>query len=329
MSIIPVGLASGVRNLYAKTSFMAKANAPLIFRVAHIGLGVATVVLACVATSKLPEIMDEAEKQKEDLEEVIIKAENGELTYTDEQIAKEKRAIKAHTAWKVFKAYAPALATGAGSLGCYYGEIKAFTGTITSLTAAYAAKSAEAEEKSKALEDLRRQLDIPAGTDTEEKAGEEKEDIDKALSQVVIPPAAFAVLFDESCDNYSKAPGANALFFDCMELTFNEDLKSRTAPGSPGVITLNEVYKRLGIRDRKTGKILQTDSGQIVGWTKYYNDADNAKYGADGFISFGDLRKETDGSYILVFNVDRLPLVGRGVFHNEKLNNWSEAVANA
>lgn len=89
-----------------------KQSAPEIMMISGaIGI-VTTIVLACKATLKVEDIVDEA---KADLDDVNAMAEENEFE-TPTEYHKEQAKVYAHTAWELFKIYAPAAGLGTLSM---------------------------------------------------------------------------------------------------------------------------------------------------------------------------------------------------------------------
>jgi hypothetical protein len=267
---------------------VAKKNSPHIFFVGGVVGVVGSAFLACRATLKLEEKIDEI---KDDLNAVK------ELNRRNNSGVDEKSEAYKYTAYVSVKSavvfgklYGPSVALGAVS-------IAALTGSHIQLTRRNAALSATLAVVTKAYEEYRvkiqneigkaRELDIYRGIT------EKEIDVDGKKKKIkVIDPnghSPYARFFDESSVNWQKDSEINRIFLECQQNYMNHLLRAR------GHVFLNEVYDALGLE--------RSQAGQVVGWII---DGDG-----DGFVDFGLYEADNsrfinniERSVLLDFNVD-------------------------
>lgn len=262
---------------------LTQKHSPRILFVAGIGGVIVSGVLACKATLKLTEVVDEIEESiesaKEDLKET--KSYRSDLAY-----------IYAGGAYKMVKLYAPAIAIGTISVGALTGSHVTLSRRNAGLTAAYALVS-------KSFDDYRDRVKDAVGEEHERDIYHAISVIDakdpngkvnaKVSSADPSKWSPYAKFFDEGSPNWQKNAEMNRIFIQAQQNYANHVLQSR------GHIFLNEVYDMLGI-DR-------TSAGQVVGWV--IGDK------GDNYIDFGMFEAHNarfingwERNIILDFNVD-------------------------
>lgn len=109
---------------------------------------------------------------------------------------------------------------------------------------------------------------------TDEATGKTKKD--KKKVDIIADPSLYSRWFDESCPEWSKAPGMNYHFLMCQQNYLNDKLVMRASESPKGIghVFLNEVYEALGMD--------HTGPGALVGWIYDPNDPDRRE-----FIDFG------------------------------------------
>jgi Family of unknown function (DUF6353) len=290
MKLIPYSVTRSLANSVVKT----KRNSPHIFFAGGV-LGIfASTFLACKATLKLEETVDEIRndldkaKSKKHLEQTSLLKETQEQTYRRELVH-----VYGTSAIKIGKLYAPAAILGVASVGALTGSHVQLARRNAALTATLAAVS-EAYDKyrSRVREELgeERELDIYRGIKEEEVEDEKgKKHLVKVVGIEDLSP--YARFFDEQSTAWQKDAEHNRVFLSCQQEYFNHRLNAY------GFVFLNEVYEGLGFE--------RTREGQIVGWLR------PADGGIDGYIDFGMYEAYNkrfinlnERSVILDFNVD-------------------------
>lgn len=284
---LPVSLT---RSLGRQTLILKK-QSPHIFFVLGVAGSVASTVLACRATLKLSETLDDI---KNDLDNVKTLKEiettpnllEPDYVYSETQHKKDLAHVYVTGGIELAKLYGPAVLLGAASIGMLTGSHVQLTRRNASLMAAYAALQ-------KAYDEYRARVRAELGDERElelHRALEERV-IDGETVKVVDPNkrSQYSVFFDEYSKYWEKDPELNRLYITCQQNYANNLLRARKH------LFLNEVYDMLGV-DR-------TKAGAVVGWV-ISKDGDN-------FVDFGLYEAYNsrfvngwERSVILDFNVD-------------------------
>lgn len=271
--------------LFHTTGLKAKKYSPEILLVAGIAGAVTSTVMACKATIKATEVMEET---KENLE-IIHEADEKGVTiagesYSKEDTARDTYVLYVQTGVKLLKLYGPAIAVGTLSIAAMVSGHKILKKRNLALAAAYTAvdkgfknyrknvverfgeeldKELRYNIKAKEVENVVKNED---GTETIEKKMVNEYDMDQ-LEDI----SEFSKFFDEGCADFTKDPELNLLYLRKQQEWANEKLKAN------GHLFLNEVYDMLGLP--------RTKAGQIVGWIYDKNNAVG-----DNYVDFGIYR---------------------------------------
>lgn len=294
-------------NLMGKTGLKLKKYSPEILVVAGVVGTVASAVMACKATLKVNDILEESKKQIDTIHECAADTslvESGR--YSPEDAKKDLAVVYAQTGFKFVKLYGPSVILGALSITSILASNNILRKRNVALGAAYAAldkgfKDYRSRVVERFGEEVDRQLKYNLKTEkieekvTDPETGKEKKvkkTIEISDGQFVSPYARF---FDESSRYFEKNPELNLMFLRAEQNYANDRLRAR------GYVFLNEIYERLGIPTTK--------AGQVVGWIY---DPKNGK--GDNYIDFGiyDMNREKVRDFVngyervilLDFNVD-------------------------
>ena len=290
------------RLLYS-TQYQVKKHSPEILMVAGIAGTIVGTVLACKATTKVSEIIEEKNKNVEDVHTCLEEKPN---EYTEEDSKKDLTIIYAQTGVKLFKLYAPAIGVMALSFASIITGHKVLKKRNIAIAAAYAAID-------KGFKQYRKNViaEFGEGVDQQMRFGLKSKEIKKKdkdgktvkETEYYINPDAnplnniseYARFFDAASENFAKDPEYNMMFLRRQQDYANEMLKSR------GHLFLNEVYDLLDIPRSK--------AGQVVGWV--YDKNGNTK--GDNYVDFGLYRNDQatrrfvnglEYNILLDFNVD-------------------------
>lgn len=291
---------------FHKVGFKLKKHSPEILVVAGTVGVVASAVMACKATLKVTEVIDEAKENIEKIHAVVNDESKADI-YTEEDAKKDLSIVYVQTGIKMVKLYGPAVALGALSLTGILASNNILRKRNIALAAAYATvEKGFKEYRGRVIErfgdridyELRHNIKVKEieKTITDEN-GEEKtikktvDTADTILSQY----SDYAKFFDVGNPYWEKDPEYNLMFLKQIERYANEKLQSN------GFLFLNEVYEMLGIP--------KTKAGQIVGWI--YNKENPV---GDNYVDFGiyDIHKQANRDFVngyertilLDFNVD-------------------------
>jgi hypothetical protein len=287
MKFIP---KSVTRNLGMKVLTLKK-NSPHIFFVAGIVGTVGSTVLACRATLKLEEHVDEIRHDIEQVKSMGQAAKDNGGEYAEKEYYRDLGYVFGKGTLKLGKLYGPSIVLGAASIGALTGSHVQLTRRNSALTATLAVVSQAYENyRLRIQEELgeERERDIYRNAQEVEVIGE-KGKTEKAKISSSNAWSPYAKLFDQTNPNWFKDPEANRVFLQLQQNYFNDKLVSR------GHVFLNEVYDQLGFD--------HTKAGAVVGWL-YNGDHDN-------HIDFGIFKEENslfinghERSIWLDFNVD-------------------------
>jgi Family of unknown function (DUF6353) len=299
MKFIPPAISRKI----AAQALLAKKNSPTILFGAGIASMVGSTVLACRATLKLSEVLDEVESDmhKSQLAKEKVESGNGPegVTYTDREMKQDQVIIYVRGVTKVVKLYAPALIFGGIGVVCLTKSHQILQERNAALTAAYIAiDTAFKKYRERVVERYGEETDRELRFDAEE-VDIIDEDTGKVISAVVAvqgEPSGYARWFDEENNNWSNPAMMeyNWLFLRSQQNWANDMLRAR------GHLFLNEAYSMVGLP--------HTSAGSIVGWIY---DRNNDR--GDNYVDFGCWDKENrplqffngrEGAILLDFNVD-------------------------
>lgn len=264
-----------------KVGFKFKKHSPEILAVVGVTGTIASGVLACKATLKVNDIVDEA---KETIETIHDAVENHRHTsdgeeYTEEVAKKDLTIVYIQTGVKFVKLYGPAVALGVASIGCMIGSNHILRKRNIALAAAFKAVDTSFKEYRGRLidkfgKDLDRELRFGIkAKEVEETVVDEdgKETTVKKTVEVADPNVThsiYSIPWYEGNAGYTKNAELNKVFLIQQQNYANDKLKLN------GILTLNEVYDMLGAP--------RTKYGQIAGWV-YTEDCS----AGDNFVDFG------------------------------------------
>lgn len=289
--------------LLSSTQYQVKKHSPEILMVAGIAGTIVGTVLACKATTKVSEIIEEKNKNIEDVHTCL---EDNTKEYTEEDSKKDLTIIYAQTGVKLFKLYAPAIGVMALSFVSIIAGHKVLKKRNIAIAAAYAAIDKGFKQYRKnVIEEFGEGVDqqMRFGLKAKEIKKKDKDGKTVKETEYYIDPegnpldniSEYARFFDAASKNFAKDPEYNMMFLRRQQDYANEMLKSR------GHLFLNEVYDLLDIPRSK--------AGQVVGWV--YDKNGNTK--GDNYIDFGLYRNDQgtrrfvnglEYNILLDFNVD-------------------------
>lgn len=290
--------------------FTLKKHSPEILAVVGTGLAIGGAVMACKATLKVNDIVDEA---KDSLDKIHAVVEDGNMVckdgnvYNEEDAKKDTAIVYANTAYKLVKLYGPSVVVGTLGLGCLLTSNNILRKRNIALAAAYTTIDKGFKEyRGRVIERFGERIDKELKYNIKAKEVEEtvinedgSEEVVKKTIDVVDGErpqySDFARFFDVGNPYWEKDPEYNLTFLKQQERYANEKLQSQ------GYLFLNDVYRLLGIPETK--------AGQVVGWT--YNEVCP---NGDNYVDFGltdvhkpgvrDFVNGYERTILLDFNVD-------------------------
>ena len=288
-----------------RMGFKIKKASPEIMVVSGVVGVVASTVMACKATTKVNDILEETRKQVDDVHNVLDSDVVSADEYTNDDAKKDLAIIYTQTGVKLIKLYAPSVLVGALSITGILASHKILKKRNVALTAAYATIDRSFKEyRGRVVERFGKELDRELRYNIKAQEIEEKtvdkdgnETIEKKTVSVVDPNmySDYARIFDNGSMGWTKDPEYNLMFLKLQQNQANDRLRAQ------GYLFLNDVYDMLGIP--------RTKAGQIVGWIY---DKENPV--GDNFVDFGiydiynekacDFVNGRERSIVLDFNVD-------------------------
>ena len=300
-----------IKQIGGAIGFALKKYSPEILMGVGITGMIGSTVLACKATLKCEALMDEHDKKMRSVEECVALAQEGEITYTEQDQKKDRITVKVQTGVNFVKIYWPSITLMGASIGCILGAHRIMSKRNVALMAMYKlAEETFAQYRERVVKELGEAKDahFRYGTETIEDTetvvdenGKKKKV--KHEREELVPGtnlSGFARIFEEEKpDQYGGWTGStqwckvheyNLAMLSAKERFFNDMLVAR------GFVTMNDVYDDLGFP--------RTEAGMISGW-RYKSDR------GDGYISFQP--KGIDGNWaygkdgdgiVLEFNID-------------------------
>lgn len=274
-------LISKVSRSFHKASFKFKKHSPEILAVTGVVGVVASAVMACKATTKVNDIVDEAKETIDKIHDSVGKGlhtSDGE-EYTEEVMKKDLTIVYTQTGLKFVKLYGPSVALGVASLACLLGSNHILRKRNLALAAALTNVATSFKEYRGRLvdrfgKDLDRELRFGIkAKEVEETVVDEngKETTVTKTVEVVDPNTAhslYSIVFCEGNTGWTRNAELNKVFLIQQQNWANDKLKMN------GVLTLNEVYDMVGAP--------RTAYGQIAGWVW----TEDGTIG-DNFVDFG------------------------------------------
>ena len=259
-----------IKKMINKVKFNVVKHSPEIL----MGIGIAGVitstVLACRSTLKVKDILEDKEKNMNNVKEVLAE---GREDYTEEDARKDKTIIMTTTAIRIMKLYAPSVIIGAGSIACLLESHNVMRNRNAGLAAALAATTESFKQyrervTAKYGDEVDKEMRYGIKKEKKEKDGKKtKEDIVVGCDEKEL--SGYARYFNENNINWTDDPQYNMMFLRQNQNWANDKLISQ------GYLYLNDVYDALGFP--------KTKAGQVVGWV--YDPKNNER--GDNYVDFG------------------------------------------
>lgn len=282
-----------------KVGFGLRKHSPEILMGVGIVGGIASTVLACKATTKAQDILEESKTQVEAVHTVLEDPENTPERYSEEDSKKDLAIIYAQTGVKLVKTYAPAIALGVLSIVSILASNNIMRKRNVALAAAYTVvDNAFKDYRGRVVERFGKEVDrelrynLKAEKVTEVVTDENGKE--KKVKKTVLKPqgvvSGYARIFDAGNPGWENDPAINLAYLKAQQALCQRKLETQ------GYLFLNDVYKLLGYREDLASR--------NVGWIF---DEENPV--GDNFVDFGfsDSEEFINGmepTVILDFNVD-------------------------
>lgn len=287
MKFIP----TAVTHKLGRQILTAQKHAPKALFVAGIVGVVGSTVLACRATLRLPQVLDDMKFDIDEVKKIEPAIDKPGMNYTSTMHNKNLVYVYSKGTYRIVKLYGPSILLGAASLTALTTSHVTLTRRNSSLTAAYSALHAGYEAyRGRVREEIgvERELDIYQNA-TRQIVTIDGENHEMRVVGDPTKHSVYARFFDESSTCWQKNAELNRAFLQCQQNYANHRLTAR------GHVFLNEVYDMLGLE--------RSAAGQCVGWV--------TGNGGDNYIDFGifDVASarfvnNLERSILLDFNVD-------------------------
>ena len=228
-------IMKSVNGVASKTVMKLKKHSPEILVVAGIAGTVVSAVLACKATTKVAEILDETNGTLDTIHEGMKTGAINGQEYTTEDGKKDTVVVYAQTGMKLAKLYGPAIILGTLSITSILASNNILRKRNVALGAAYAAIDKSFKEyRGRVIERFGEQVDTELKYGIKAKKFEEievdpetgKEKKVKKTVMVADPnlQSDYAVYFDSKSRNYETNPDYNRMFLKAQQAFANDKL---------------------------------------------------------------------------------------------------------
>lgn len=302
-----LGIMNTLTRSFHRAGFKVKKHSPEILVVTGVIGAVASAVMACKATTKLNDVLEES---KEEIDKVKYYAEHTDAPelkgeYTEEDGKKDLAIVYVHAGLKLARLYAPSVILGTISIAAILGGHNILRKRNVALAAAYAGLDKSFKDyRGRVVERFGEALDKELKYDIKAKevegtvVNEDGTETTAVHTVKAIDPSTisdYSRIYDCGCVGWDKDPEINLMFLKRQQENASQLLRKR------GHLFLNEVYDMLGFP--------RTKAGQVVGWI-YDEKCPNG----DNFVDFGlynldnwktnDFVNGYERTVLLDFNVD-------------------------
>ena len=272
---------SALSRSFHKIGFKFKKHSPEILALTGVVGIVTSTVMACKATTKVNDIVNEAKETVDKIHESVGKGlhTSDDEEYTEEVAKKDLTIVYAQTGLKFVKLYGSSVALGIASIACLLGSNHILRKRNLALAAALTNVATSFKEYRGRLvdrfgKDVDRELRFGIKAKEVEETVVDKDGNETTVTktvEVVDPNTAhslYSIVFCEGNTGWTRNAELNKVFLIQQQNWANDKLKMN------GVLTLNEVYDMVGAP--------RTAYGQIAGWVW----TEDGTIG-DNFVDFG------------------------------------------
>lgn len=243
-----------------RTVLRTQKNAPQLLLAAGVGGVITATVLACRATLRVEQKLDDIQKD-------LIDADNPQVslrTMSEKEHNKMVAHIYAQGVWDITKLYAPAILVGSASIYCLTKSNRILSERNAQLTAAYVGLQ-------QFLESYRGRVREKIGTEEERNVYYASTPVElvedgpngpkKIFGSAPGQRSPYSAIFDEHNGNWQEAHEYNIHWIRIQQQLLTDKLRAQ------GSLMLNEVYDRLDLP--------RTPNGAITGWMVGHKDSDD------------------------------------------------------
>ena len=273
-----MNIKNNISKTFNKAVFLTKKHSPEILMITGVVGIITSGVMACKATLKVNDILEEAKSDIEKVHTVLNDESVTEEKYSEMDSKKDLAAIYVQTGLKLAKVYGPSLIIGTLSITSMFASNNILRKRNVALAAAYAVVDKSFKEyRGRVIdrfgEEVDRQIKYNLKTmkvdevitDENGKEKKVKKKIEVGGPDMYSP---YAIIFDETNPYWEKDAELNKFFLQSRQAQANDKLRAN------GYLFLNDVYEMLGHE--------KTKAGQVVGWVY---DPDSGE--GDNYIDFG------------------------------------------
>lgn len=273
-----MNIKNNISKTFNKAVFLTKKHSPEILMITGVVGIITSGVMACKATLKVNDILEEAKSDIEKVHTVLNDESVTEEKYSEMDSKKDLAAIYIQTGLKLAKAYGPSLIIGTLSITSMFASNNILRKRNVALAAAYAVVDKSFKEyRGRVIdrfgEEVDRQIKYNLKTmkvdevitDENGKEKKVKKKIEVGGPDMYSP---YAIIFDETNPYWEKDAELNKFFLQSRQAQANDKLRAN------GYLFLNDVYEMLGHE--------KTKAGQVVGWVY---DPDSGE--GDNYVDFG------------------------------------------
>ena len=287
-------ISNAITSWAGKQILAVQSKSPaILFGVGVVGV-VAATVMACRATLKVDDVLDEHQEASAKIDYAVENIEG----YDETDMKQDKLRLMIRTSGRLAKLYLPGVAVGIVSICALTGSHMILNRRNVAMTAAYAAVE-------KGFRDYRDRVIGELGKDKDDEfryGVVEREIVEETETGPVVKTlkgfdpnkvSGYAKIFDESCAPWERNSASNRTFLQCQQNFLNQRLQAR------GYVFLNEMYKALGIPE--------TQAGQTIGWSLAPDHNNYVSFGIFENIDDPQVRAFVNGnerSILLDPNVD-------------------------
>lgn len=278
MKYVPKSLSRAV----GKTVLKAQKNSPTILFVAGVGGAITATVLACRATLRVNDVLDDHEKDLADLGRVYQRDNAMVLKEHD----REQAYIYMRTIARIAKLYGPAVGVGACSVVCLTKSHNILMQRNAALTSAYVSLQTFLDGyRGRVREEVgeSREKDLYYASTPVELVEDTKDGPKKIYGSTPGIGSPYAVIWGPGNWAFQDSPEHNVSFIRIQEQLMTDMLRSK------GYLFLNDIYDRFDLPN--------TAAGQICGWMIDHDKSDD-------FVEILETpMHDGSGAFMLDFNI--------------------------
>lgn len=288
MNLVPIA----VSNEFVKRTLLFQRHSPRLLFVGGVVGVTASTVLACRATLRVEDVLQEARERRMLIESTL---DDATAAYFAEDHNRDLGIIQRQTAIRLIRLYGPAVIVGALSITALAKSHSILSQRNSALAAAYTALEKGFDQyRARVIDKFGEEQDRDFRYGTGKLQVIDPETKKKKTIRQAGEASIYAKFFDETCPSWRPDADMNRAFLLAQQGYANTRLHAR------GHLLLNDVYQALGMNE--------TQAGCVVGWILSKDGS------TDNFVDFGIFDRDSDRArafvndfedrILLDFNVD-------------------------